>query len=66
MWYRVIKTVLNVILGQHNKHKAAVHLVELTGPLKKKFGSTETCKVGSQKRGGGVVAADSMPGGFGV
>jgi hypothetical protein len=28
--------VLNVILGQHNKPKAAVHSVELTGPLKKK------------------------------
>jgi hypothetical protein len=28
--------VLNVTLGQHNKPKAAVHSVELTGPLKKK------------------------------
>jgi hypothetical protein len=28
--------VLNVILGQHNKPKAAVHSAELTGPLKKK------------------------------
>jgi len=29
-----------------------------------KFGSTVSCKVGPQKRGGGVVAADSVPGGF--
>jgi hypothetical protein len=28
--------VLKVILGQHNKPKAAVHSAELTGPLKKK------------------------------
>jgi hypothetical protein len=28
--------VLNEKLGQHNKPKAAVHSVELTGPLKKK------------------------------
>jgi hypothetical protein len=28
--------VLNVILGQHNKPKAAVHTAEMTGPLKKK------------------------------
>jgi hypothetical protein len=28
--------VLKVILGQHNKLKAAVHSVEMTGPLKKK------------------------------
>jgi hypothetical protein len=28
--------VLNVILGQHNKPKAAVHSAEMTGPLKKR------------------------------
>jgi hypothetical protein len=32
----VIKTVLNVILGQHNTPTAAVHTVEMTGLLKKK------------------------------
>jgi hypothetical protein len=29
-------TVLNVILGQHKKPKAAVHSAEMTGQLKKK------------------------------
>jgi hypothetical protein len=28
--------VLKVILGQHNKPKAALHSAEMTGPLKKK------------------------------
>jgi hypothetical protein len=28
--------VLNVIIGQHNKPKAAVHSAEMTGPKKKK------------------------------
>jgi hypothetical protein len=32
----VLLRLLKIILGQHNKPKAAVHSVEMTGPLKKK------------------------------